>query len=420
MTNTFTPHVGGVARSVTAFTNAYRARGHRVMVVAPEFENMPAMEADVVRVPALQHFNGSDFSVILPTPGFLTDAVDDFDPDIFHAHHPFLLGGTALRMARYRQLPLVFTHHTMYEEYTHYVPGDSPEFKRFVVSLSTHFANLCDLVFAPSESVAHVLYQRGVETHVEILPTGVDVAHFATGSGAGLRDVMKIPSEAFVVGHLGRLAPEKNLYFLARAVCHFLALNPAAHFLIVGQGSSEPELAETFDNAGVSDRVHMAGILTRDALVGAYHAMDVFAFASKSETQGMVLTEAMASGVPVVALDANGVREVVRDGRNGRLLTDETPESFSAALQQFADLAPDARAAFVRAAHKTAERFSMDRCADHALNCYERAADRELMKHQWDLEPWSRTMELIEAEWAHLTGIAAAAEEALRADQTSD
>ncbi len=113
MTNTFAPHVGGVTRSVAAFTDAYRRRGHRVMVVAPEFENMPEDETDVVRIPAIQRFNGGDFSVVLPIPGFLRAAVDDFRPDIVHSHHACLIGATALTVAFSRGLPLVFTHHTM-------------------------------------------------------------------------------------------------------------------------------------------------------------------------------------------------------------------------------------------------------------------------------------------------------------------
>jgi glycogen synthase len=115
MTNTFTPHVGGVARSVEAFTAEYRRRGHRVLVVAPVFPNMPQDEIDVVRIPAIQEFNGSDFSIVLPVSGLLTEVLDEFLPDIIHSHHSYLLGVTALRVARYRNLPLVFTHHTLYE-----------------------------------------------------------------------------------------------------------------------------------------------------------------------------------------------------------------------------------------------------------------------------------------------------------------
>lgn len=126
ITNTYTPHVGGVARSVEAFTTAYRERGHEVLVVCPEFENAPEEGSGVVRVPAIQRFNGSDFSVVLMAPRWLRRKVEAFRPDLVHSHHPFLLGATAVRLARMLDVPLVFTHHTMYEHYTHYVPGDSP------------------------------------------------------------------------------------------------------------------------------------------------------------------------------------------------------------------------------------------------------------------------------------------------------
>jgi glycosyltransferase involved in cell wall biosynthesis len=157
MTNTYAPHVGGVARSVEAFGNEYRRRGHRVLVVCPEFENGPERELNVVRVPAMQRFNGSDFSVVLITPRWLRRKVEAFRPDLIHSHHPFLLGATAVRLARMLDVPLVFTHHTMYEHYTHYVPGDSETMRRFATHLSTNYSNLSDAVFAPSEAVAEVL-----------------------------------------------------------------------------------------------------------------------------------------------------------------------------------------------------------------------------------------------------------------------
>src|SRR6185369_13365031 len=124
MTNTYLPHVGGVARSVSTFAEEYRRQGHEVLVVAPNFPGrMPKRgEAIVERVAAVQNFNGSDFSVRLPLAAGLSVRLDTFAADIIHAHHPFLLGDTALRMAMNKNVPIVFTHHTRYEDYTHYVP----------------------------------------------------------------------------------------------------------------------------------------------------------------------------------------------------------------------------------------------------------------------------------------------------------
>ncbi len=409
LTNTYTPHVGGVTRSVEAFAAEYRHRGHRVLVVAPAFDDMPQDEADVLRIPAIQHFNGSDFSAVLPVSGLLSEALDAFRPDLVHAHHPYLLGMTALRVARYRELPLVFTHHTLYEQYTHYVPGDSPVLRRFVIELATRYANLCDQVFTPSESIAALLHSRGVEAPIAVVPTGVNVERFAQGDGAGFRKSLGISADVFVVGHLGRLAQEKNLVFLAEAATAFLKTQPSARFLLVGKGPSEADIRAIFEREGLSARLHVAGNLEARQLADAYHAMDVFAFASKSETQGMVLTEAMAAGVPVVGLDAPGVREVVRDQRNGRLLYEETAEAFASALQWVAGQASTERQALKQYARDTAEAFSMPRTAATALACYEALRAGALAERTEEDAQWEHVLHLIEAEWDILKGLAGAA-----------
>lgn len=409
MTNTFTPHVGGVARSVEAFTAEYRRRGHRVLVVAPEFENMPEDEVDVVRLPAIQRFNGSDFSVVLPVPKFLTSAIEAFRPDVVHSHHPFLVGATALRVAHVHRLPLVFTHHTMYEHYTHYVPGDSAVLKRFVIDLSTNYANLCHQVFAPCESIAEVLRRRGVTAPLAVLPTGVELKWFRRGHGAGFRAAMGIPDDALVVGHLGRLAPEKNLEFLAESAAAFLKSEDRAHFLVAGTGPSEPAIREIFDREAVGDRLHLSGVLQHPLLASAYHAMDVFAFASKTETQGMVLTEAMAAGVPVVALDAPGAREVVVDGGNGRLLASENVAEFAKALRWAASRTGAEHQRLVAQARRTARAFSIAKTADTALDAYAAQATREFVPRQEQYGPWASLLGLIEAEWGLLKGVASAA-----------
>ena len=409
LTNTYLPHVGGVARSVHAFAEEYRHRGHRVLIVAPEFEGRPAEEVDVIRVPALQRFNGSDFSVRIPIPGLLTAAIEEFQPQLVHSHHSFLIGDTALRIAALRNLPLVFTHHTMYEQYTHYVPGESAVLSRFVIDLTTGYTSFCDSVIAPSESIAAILKQRGVTTPIEVVPTGVDVEHFAHGDGAALRRQLGIPPEAFVVGHLGRLAPEKNLEFLAAAVSDLLYKHPQAHFLVVGSGPSEAALRARFTAPRFRGRLHMPGSCGGQRLVDAYHAMDIFAFTSHSETQGMVLTEAMAAGVPAIAIDAPGVREVVIDGQNGRMLSSENRRSFVAALRWAMNQSPAQRQALQQAARARAAEFSLTRTADRALALYESLIARAARAKTTENSAWEATLRLIEAEWQLWSNLAQAA-----------
>jgi 1,2-diacylglycerol 3-alpha-glucosyltransferase len=397
-TNTYLPHVGGVARSVSTYEEEFVRRGHEVRIVAPQFDGAEESSGRVLRTPAIQHFNGSDFSVRIPVPGLLADFVDEFRPDVLHSHHPFLLGDAALRLAWSRRLPLVFTFHTMYEQYTHYVPLALEGFKRFAVQMSTDYCNLCSHVVAPSESVARLLGERGVTTPVTSIPTGIDVARFATGDRQRFRRQFQIDENALVVGHVGRLAAEKNLEFLAQAVGRYLARRPDAVFVVVGCGGLEKKIERALLELARPRQVVMAGRKTGQDLLDAYASMDVFAFSSQSETQGMVLAEAMAARTPAVALDGPGVREIVNKA-NGRLLAaDASVEEFAAALAEVTE-DPPLLSKLSHGAFSTALDFSIEKCADRLLDVYETLVRDFGPARKSDPDPWDRLLGRLEIEW---------------------
>lgn len=396
MTNTYLPFVGGVERSVETYTEEYRKRGHRVIIVAPSYEGSPVHEEDVVRVPAIQHFNGTDFSVQLPVPGVLKSALKHFDPHIIHSHHPYLLGDSALRLAANYEIPIVFTFHTFYERYTHYVPGDSPALKRFVTSLATGYANLCDLVIAPSRVVGNEIVKRGVYAPVEVLPTGIPVEKFAGGDRQEIRRKMGIHSDAFVVGFVSRLAPEKNVSFLVRNIGEFLMDHPRAHFILAGDGPSREEICSGFQHESYRGRFHFLGTVQGQELVEAYRAMDVFAFASSTETQGLVLTEALASGVPVVSLDVPVVGEVVRDGYNGFLTEDGA--AFQRALLRVMKGAALLRSQLRKHAVESVRNYDNGSCAEKALRMYETLLGRSFVHRDHAGSSWSKAMRMIRTE----------------------
>lgn len=403
-TNTYLPHVGGVARSVSVFTEDLQRLGHRVLVVAPVFkgwEREERADEEVLRVPAIQNFNGSDFSVRLPLPYLIDDRVSVFKPDLIHSHHPFLLGDAALRTARGYQLPLVFTHHTRYEQYTHYVPFDSQTMKRFVINLVTEYANLCDAVIAPSRSIAALLKERGIERPVYEVPTGIDTAFFAAGDGSRLRRKYNIADDILIIGHLGRLAKEKNLPYLAAAVSRFLQGRRRACFLVAGQGDAEDEIRRIFAAAGQQNQLLMDGILTGSDLADAYQAMDLFVFASQSETQGLVLAEAMAAATPVVALNAPGVQEVMQDGVNGfQLRANASVQTFANAIERYAAMSRQQQRQLRAGAMRTAAAFAREPCARRLLALYELAINRHAAagssKEGGQLET---LLNRLEAEW---------------------
>lgn len=382
-----------------------------MLVVAPEWEDRPEEDTGVLRIPAIQDVTDMGVSFPLPVQSMVEETVRELQPDIIHSHHPYMLGSMALRVAAQHLVPLVFTHHTRYEFYAHYVRRDSAPARRFAARLGTGYCELADQVIAPSESIRQLLKERGVETPIEAIPTGVDLQKYAEGDRAAARERFGIPAGCFLCGTVSRLAPEKNVGFLVQAVARYLRRNQAAHFLVVGYGPAENSMRKMCEEMGVADRCSFAGKTTGQELVDAYHAMDAFAFASNTETQGMVLVEALAAGCPLVALDAPGTREVVRDGENGRLIQEEDEDAFAGGLSWVAERAEEEPESLPRRARQSASPFSVDRCGRRVLALYEEVAKRgpavtgsrnhwagALREFQRDLKIWgNRLSALIEA-----------------------
>jgi 1,2-diacylglycerol 3-alpha-glucosyltransferase len=372
-TNSYVPVVNGVTRSIQSVRQKLLEFGHALLIVAPQQRDAPCDEAGIVRLPAIPPLTANEIPLALPAIGTLRRALDDFAPTVVHAHHPFFLGNTALRVAATRNLPVVFTHHTMYEHYAHYLPGDPQIVAHLASRLATEFANRCQAVIAPSKSVAEILHQRGVVVPVQAIPTGIDTAAFSRGDRAVGRRRLGLDSEAQVIGYVGRLAAEKNLEFLFRAVAELFPRFPRARLLIVGEGPIQSRLEAMAVELAIESRVRFAGALAGPELADAYRSIDVFAFSSQSDTQGMVLAEAMAAGVPVVALDAAGAREIVRDGINGRLVARADTAEFAAALSALLQAGPRDRKRFAAAARQTADAYSLDSCTTRLVRTYRQA-----------------------------------------------
>lgn len=405
-TNTFAPHIGGVRRSIELLTAGLQAQGLHVLIVAPSFEGQEEDTPGVIRVPAIEHIYGTDYSLPIPFGCNLTERIEAFAPDVVHAHHPFLLGATALRLAAMQSVPIVYTYHTRYEFYGHHLLPQSDALSRALRSLSYGYCNLCDAVIAPSESIAGLLREEQISVPIRVIPTGIDIAAFDNGQGACFRRKAGIPASAFLVGHVGRLSEEKNLRFLADALVEFLSSHKDAYAAIGGDGILRTTLQEMFEKAAVAERVIFTGVMTGHDLADLLAAMDIFVFASHSETQGLVLQEAMAAGCPVMALDAPGAREAVTDYITGRLLPAQTTAvAFAAALSTFAHL-PDAKKGKMRSAAKQiANTFTVDKMVADVLQLY-----RDVVASYSEATPrqgseWDRTLRGLAEEQRILSNI---------------
>jgi pimeloyl-ACP methyl ester carboxylesterase len=265
----------------------------------------------------------------------------------------------------------------MFEQYVHFLPVQNEGIKRFMVKYAAGYANLTDQVIAPSESVRGILLKRGVKTPIEVVPTGVDLERFSKNDRLAFRQQNQIPPDALVIGHAGRLAPEKNLDFLINCMVEALKKDPKVHALIVGLGPAEKMIRDTFKQAGLEKRLHLTGVLHYQHLVDAYFAMDVFAFTSLSETQGMVLVEAMAAGLPVVALDAPGARDIIKDYHNGRLLNEMDQQSFVDALLWALYRTPEELRTIKQIIRMTVQKYPINTSAKHMLEIYENVRSRK-------------------------------------------
>lgn len=400
-TNTYAPLIGGIERSVATFAGDLRALGHEVLIVTLQAaERDSPTDETVLRETT---FPGDDG---LKCAG-LTEALDRFAPDLFHVHQPFLLGERARRIARRRGLPLVFTHHTLYDrEADRVVLSQLQALEHAAGRLAVAYSNQCDAVVAPTASVAAILKEQGVRGGIEIVSTGIDTERFAAGRGERFRQKYGIPGDAFVTGHLGRLIPAKRVGFLAEALLESVAKSTRTHVLFCGEGESVEEILGRFHAAGLAHRLTLVGNLHDDEVPDAYAAMDVFAFASLTDTQGIVLLEAMAAGLPVLALRATGPQDLITDGVCGRLLApDSMPRDFAAAL---AELARDPfRADLAAGARRQAAAYDRRHCAVALAGIYWRALDRPRRGDAGDAEAVARPgldelQRRVESDWRSL------------------
>lgn len=403
-TNTYFPSVGGIEKSIDIFAGEMRRCGHRVLIVAPEYEGALSSTDEVLRAPAIKRINGSPHSVVLGFSSELAERVRDFRPDIIHSHQPFLLGDSAVRMARLLGVPIVYTHHTFMERYLHWFPVNWRLLRDIAIKLPVAYANLVDHVVTPTQSVADIMRGRGVRAPMSPIPTGIDADFFASGDRLSFRQRHGLTAEHFVVGHLGRLNEEKNLAYLADVVIEFIARRPAdRRFLLAGEGNLVAMFKQRFAALGLAEHLVFAGLLHGQACADAYAAMDVFVFTSHSDTQGLVLSEAMAAGNPVFALDATGARDMVTHEVSGLLLpADATPKQFCDAMEDVI-ARPQRLDAMRRAAALAAQAVSVPVCTQQLLDLYCRlieqkgvgAGDGATRWDQW-VRQWNVEMELVQ------------------------
>ncbi|HEV8472015.1 MAG TPA: glycosyltransferase [Methylomirabilota bacterium] len=373
-TNNYLPFYGGVTVSVETLRRGLEGRGHEAWVLAPRFPGAADVLPRVLRYPSIPATTYPEFPLAVPFAPRLAARVRGLAFDVFHAHHPFLLGPAAARLARRQGRPLVFTYHTRYEKYAHYVPLSRRLVERAAVALSARFAARADAVIAPSAVVREHLLRQGVRVPVAVVPTGVDLERFRPGARAVARPTLGLPAEDPLLLYVGRLDREKSVERVLLAFDHVAGTVPRARLALVGQGKEAPRLRALAARLSSARRVSFLGVRAHDALAPCYQAADLFLFASETETQGLVLAEAAACGLPAVAVAAAGCDEVVRDGETGLLAKADPTALAEAAIGLLLD--DQRRAAMAARAREVAVReFDVRLQIDRTLAVYATAAE---------------------------------------------
>jgi 1,2-diacylglycerol 3-alpha-glucosyltransferase len=334
-TDSYKPYTSGVVTSISNLKEEMIRLGHAVHIFAPKYPHYDEVEENVYRFFSVPSPTNPDYTLAIPVHPGMNLLVKNLELDIIHVHSPFTMGIVGLRYARKFNLPLIFTYHTRYDQYMHYFPVAQDLAKEVTIKYSSLFCNNCNYLIAPSVEIEAIIRGFEVKTPIAVIPSGVALEKFTGGEPGWLHRNFAIPTNNRLLLFVGRLTQEKNLPFLIETFRIVKMERPQTTLVIVAQGPLEEELKNLVKSSNLSlqEDVVFTGALPFDSLIKAYYSADLFVFSSLTETQGLVLIEAMAAGLPVAAVRASGVQEMVDDGVDG-LLTAADSNELAAAIEK--------------------------------------------------------------------------------------
>lgn len=323
ISNNYFPFVSGVSVSVERLRQGLSELKHQVQLLVPRYREAWQDDETILRVPTVMAFGEKrEFRLTNPFSARFRHCLQRFKPDIIHVHHPFWLGSMGLWMGRRLRVPVVYTYHTRLEHYAHFVPLPGALFRNLIShALIKHFSNRCQGVIVPTYSAEEYLRMIGVKTPTLIQPTGIDAARFADTDRDALEELrhqLSIDPADTVLVSVSRISQEKNIGFMLEALAELKSQGgQSLRLLLIGDGPDRQTIQQHIEALALQEQVTLVGAVPPEEMARYYHLGDIFVFASTSETQGMVVLEAMAAGLPVVAVRSSGIDDVVRDGFNG-------------------------------------------------------------------------------------------------------
>ena len=366
----YEPVINGVTVSILALTSELKKLGHEIYVFAPGFRGHKDVENRTIRFPSIRTVFAREYPLAIPYMRGLEKKVKELDLNVIHTQTPFMLGWLGLRLGRRLGIPVVSTYHTIYTEYVHYFPLAPKSVSRaFIVGMIRRYYNRCAHVITPSTPMEEVLRGYGVTRPITIIPTGLSIDTARDDAARKrIRKELGIPQDAGVLLYVGRVAREKYLDLLLEAFDRLAPKYPDIWLMIAGGGSYEAQLRENASKLKSSNRIVFTGAVPREKVAKYYSAGDLFAYPSPTETQGIVVCEALGAGLPCVLVNGGGTPEMVVDGGDS-LLTKIEVEDFAEKLDKLLSN-PALMEAFSKRAVVNAARFCPRSMALKALEVY--------------------------------------------------
>lgn len=336
--DTYEPQKNGVVTAIRSQKKILENYKNKVYLFIPYIPNSPSEET-IYKLPSIVFPFQREHRVASPYSIKYELLFKKLKIDLVHTHTPFSLGIFGWSQAKKRNLPLVHTFHTIFEEYAYYIWDHFPNIiKRKIIRekkardvavwISKTYCDLCDLIIAPSTKVKKLLENYGIEKPIEILPNGLDSKDFKPLDKRVARERRDLPLEGIILLFVGRLGKEKNITFLLKVI-RWLKSNSKYpyYFVIVGDNPDKgikEGLKREAEKYKIEDRVIFTGYLDYPKVIECYYSSDIFVFSSLTETQGMVVGEALFSGVPVIALEDLAIEDFIKNGENGFLIPNNT------------------------------------------------------------------------------------------------
>lgn len=323
-TNNYLPFIGGVPISIDRLAKSLRKRGHEVIIFAPDYPDLEYEENIYIkRFKLLKYLDTGNYK--FPIINIFSRAIENefncYNFDIVHVHHPFWMGTKGLKLSKKNNLPVVLTYHTRLELYSHLLPFLKLVFKNIIShKLIKRFAQKCNGIISPTYSAKDYLNNINVSRQKYVIPTGVDFDSYVNIDKKEISSIRNdfLMKEEFLLCSVSRLSKEKNIFFLLRAI-KYIKKNTSISFkcIIIGDGPDKDEIKAYIKNEALEDTILLTGLISPTEVSKYYLASDLFVFSSLSETQGIVILEAMAGKCPVVAVRSSGIDDIVKNNYNG-------------------------------------------------------------------------------------------------------